>query len=627
MNGSITINNIDVSSNEFTNDATATVCFTWEYPTMPQSVYFMLKQANTGDKWYQINIDGTLSMNGNDCVSIEELIANNTTYDVYVEAVLITGDKVTSSTSTFTTPTINRPNNNTCDTLTYLTEMLCQPIRALYRGAEEIYANDCTKERCDPNSLTPTTLTLWSRALRYFHGVKCIACDISALNLKDGTSNQYYVGGGTGWTDMLTQVLPPTNGDSWKLVQSGAIDSYIKEKLQEVWHFNGNVDYIVDNLDNVPENATTVLNLADNKVYEKTGSSWVLSTKITQPNNFGAYNIKYGSNTTGLDEIKAGDVYYYFEGTWNLLNLDDSWIQSTLDEINAIKNKVVVTPNEGNMSIYTTPETTFNCEDYPNGERSVIFITEVPIDDTFHYIYFRESGSTSTLIGRQKVQTGKLGQKPANPQKDGYLFNEWITSDGQPFDFDTPITSDTYLYASWLSSPSAVKDNTALGYNSATINMLPNRSEYIFTFTLPSPARARLAAGLTPLGDELGVVDKTDTTFTLILSNQPRPYNSTYYLRFEELDNNGQPKPLGSTYGTYPLLSPILGLLKSPCSSNTTTNIIDIIEKKSDGTCTPRYQGGKRVYGKKPCGQDPFLLQENGAYLLQENNGKIIIEE
>lgn len=43
---------------------------------------------------------------------------------------------------------------------------------------------------------------------------------------------------------------------------------------------------------------------------------------------------------------------------------------------------------------------------------------------------------------------------PSVPQRDGYSFAGWFTSDGEEFDPKKPVTSDTNLYARWMSAGS-----------------------------------------------------------------------------------------------------------------------------------------------------------------------------
>jgi uncharacterized repeat protein (TIGR02543 family) len=63
-------------------------------------------------------------------------------------------------------------------------------------------------------------------------------------------------------------------------------------------------------------------------------------------------------------------------------------------------------------------------------------------------------GSTPLSVLTQTIASGStVSRPPANPTKDGYVFYNWYKDGGliTPFDFSTPITVDTTLYAGWSS--------------------------------------------------------------------------------------------------------------------------------------------------------------------------------
>lgn len=51
----------------------------------------------------------------------------------------------------------------------------------------------------------------------------------------------------------------------------------------------------------------------------------------------------------------------------------------------------------------------------------------------------------------QRVESGKTASRPSAPSRDGYTFDGWYTaaSGGSQYDFSTPVTGDTTLYAHW----------------------------------------------------------------------------------------------------------------------------------------------------------------------------------
>lgn len=60
----------------------------------------------------------------------------------------------------------------------------------------------------------------------------------------------------------------------------------------------------------------------------------------------------------------------------------------------------------------------------------------------------------TTNAGAQTVRKGATATRPTNITKDGYAIEGWYTNSGltSKFDFSTPITTDTTLYAKWVVS-------------------------------------------------------------------------------------------------------------------------------------------------------------------------------
>lgn len=62
-------------------------------------------------------------------------------------------------------------------------------------------------------------------------------------------------------------------------------------------------------------------------------------------------------------------------------------------------------------------------------------------------VHFTTGGGAST-VEDQVVEYGKTAERPADPTRDGYTFAGW-TLDGVAYSFDTPVTGDLDLVASW----------------------------------------------------------------------------------------------------------------------------------------------------------------------------------
>ena len=70
-----------------------------------------------------------------------------------------------------------------------------------------------------------------------------------------------------------------------------------------------------------------------------------------------------------------------------------------------------------------------------------------------HAIVFDSAGGT--FIPAQTIPDGQTGAEPDAPARTGYTFDGWLL-DGRPYDWDTPVTSDITLTASWTANMMSV---------------------------------------------------------------------------------------------------------------------------------------------------------------------------
>ena len=59
--------------------------------------------------------------------------------------------------------------------------------------------------------------------------------------------------------------------------------------------------------------------------------------------------------------------------------------------------------------------------------------------------------TAGSAVDTQRVLRGQKAEKPADPVKDGWRFTGWH-SDGKEYDFTEPVTADTVLTATWMST-------------------------------------------------------------------------------------------------------------------------------------------------------------------------------
>ncbi len=92
-------------------------------------------------------------------------------------------------------------------------------------------------------------------------------------------------------------------------------------------------------------------------------------------------------------------------------------------------------------------------------------------------------------VESQTVDHGSCAVQPEDPVKEGFTFVQW-TLDGEPYDFDTPVTSDIDLVAQWQqitytvtfdsNGGSSVDSQTVAYGGKATMPPAPTRSGYTF---------------------------------------------------------------------------------------------------------------------------------------------------
>ncbi len=72
-------------------------------------------------------------------------------------------------------------------------------------------------------------------------------------------------------------------------------------------------------------------------------------------------------------------------------------------------------------------------------------------NQTYTVIFNSNGGS---IVESQVVKKNGLAKQPANPTRNGYIFDGWYTgvNNGRKFDFNTVITANITLYAHWINS-------------------------------------------------------------------------------------------------------------------------------------------------------------------------------
>lgn len=480
--------------NERTYQVCADVCYKWETLKTPGSLRIYYRVKDGYDKrWYYVDEPEITEKEGKACVEICDLYPNQTTYETYIHTETEDGE-YDSDMWEFITPVIPEPDIHNCENFQYLFDLLCQAVKALYDGNKEIYANDCSKELCDPYSDNPTMLTLWSRLLRFDHAAYCLACDMGNARFTASKDGQYLVGE-AGWQDILTVIDENDDENSWKLATSDAIKKYILEKLHQVWHFHSSVDYLVStksDLDTLPSTAKSAIVANENKVYRKsTAGKWEASTATDDKiDDMGVWHINNESKFD-VGYVQAGSAWYYWNGDWQPMDADVISFATIVDKMWEKKDQASTNETgKDRLHITTVDRNQFNCADLPSGERWVSMITEplvVPAPGYYEVAF--ETGSQATIIETQQVLSGALAQQPVDPVRTGYVFEGWNDkATGAAYDWSMPVTKNITIEAQWSPLPITItfdigqatgvapaQINTIYG---ATVDPLPDDTDF-----------------------------------------------------------------------------------------------------------------------------------------------------
>ncbi len=79
-------------------------------------------------------------------------------------------------------------------------------------------------------------------------------------------------------------------------------------------------------------------------------------------------------------------------------------------------------------------------------------IPVVPPEDIFYTVTFDSRGGSA--VKKQYVKEETTAARPADPEREGFVFDGWYNAEDDEFDFSTPITADITLYAKWVEDTS-----------------------------------------------------------------------------------------------------------------------------------------------------------------------------
>lgn len=291
---------------------------------------FYIRQAGYEGEWIELGTAddwGVLGYTRTKTFTINDVLNNYVEYEAVIDIVGVTsGEEFTTTTwSLFSIPT--QVHNDTCDSLDYLVQLICQSLNAIRQGNITVYMNDDTKKWCEGEDGVPTLASIMSRVNRYMHTVGCILCSMEGFLelMKDADTNQVFMGQ-LGWVDIDEE---PLDG-SMNPVFSGGVYDAVEDVIRQVWHYAGEYDYFAYNPLELNAQSGTAVNqtaVMGNKKYKWNGSSWVEDGEPVME-NFGVIHINAGRH--------ADEAFYWFVDDWNRLDADTTEIEARLDALESL---------------------------------------------------------------------------------------------------------------------------------------------------------------------------------------------------------------------------------------------------------------------------------------------------
>lgn len=431
-------------------EAYADVCYKWETTKTPATIVVRYRVKDGFDtQWYESEELTVEELTGEYCLTLHNLYPNQTVYEAYIHTATDEAE-YDSPLREFVTPVLPKVEMHNCENFFYLTELLCASINKIKHGDKTIYANPYSQAVCDPYNDDPTYATLWSRALRLFHAMYCVVANLGSLAAsKEG---QYYVGE-VGWQDIQTIIDETDEDNQWKIATSNAIYKYLNETIKEVWHYQGTVDVLVQNVADLADypTARTAIVASEKKLYNKVDDEWAVATEQPTFENHGVWHINLESNTE-LGHVVADSGWYYWEGVFKPLDQDLRDVTALLTKLEEQSKGAILVPNGRNsMRIMVADKDEFACGEVNPNKDVVTLITE-PTNIPAKPIYtlsFDMVEEGAPQVEPQRIVSGGLATSVYPENWEGHSFSAWLDTEGNPFDWQKPILEDTVAVVKW----------------------------------------------------------------------------------------------------------------------------------------------------------------------------------
>jgi uncharacterized repeat protein (TIGR02543 family) len=271
--------------------------------------------------------------------------------------------------------------------------------------------------------------------------------------------------------------LPEGKG-YFTLTLGGAERTIMPQEIRDRWYFDSYaLEFSLVGVDTIPSVRydLTYYELSDPITLE--AGTWNLRVGACMNNGQGegvgyleGIVIAVGETVTGIVTLSPAPISGYGEGTF-------SWSIVYNNSLNNSGASMIITPLDVNTG---TPEVKLNFTGYSStatgsielnvGYYCVVFTRNGNDEwsETLHiypdmisqfthsfvtYTVTFDTGYYGSYVSSQTVSSGEMVIRPPyNPTRSGYGFIGWSTSyyNNYPYDFNTPVTYDTTLYAQWV---------------------------------------------------------------------------------------------------------------------------------------------------------------------------------
>lgn len=145
----------------------------------------------------------------------------------------------------------------------------------------------------------------------------------------------------------------------------------------------------------------------------------------------------------------------------------------------------------------------------------------------------------------------------------------------------------------------------AVGNTTLAVSWDDARRSCTITATATGAPNMRVEAGYSRNNYTIGSKLAVGTSCALTVSDLNHGTGQLLYIHAIPENADGTQYAAQEIFRTIPIPNPILGVLRPSCEEQAAgakqLYIVDIVEHKTNNTCTPRWQNGDRIVKKNPC--------------------------